>query len=214
MHDTRLGDSRLHRLDPRAKLLASVGVTVVAVATPLALWPVWIACAAVLVATAIAAHLPFGMLWRRARAVLPLVLFVAAFLPFVREGETVLELGPLSVSDAGLETFASVSAKAIIGTASAVLLSATTSFPAILDALASLRVPRPFVLTAQLTWRYLFVITGEVQRTRTSMAARGYRPRHALQAAVLGRAAGTLFLRSYARGERVHLAMLSRGYRP
>ena len=47
---------------------------------------------------------------------------------------------------------------------------------------------------------------------RAALAARGYRPRHALQAAAIGRVATALFLRTYERGERVHLAMLARGY--
>ena len=47
---------------------------------------------------------------------------------------------------------------------------------------------------------------------RAALAARGYRPRHALQIAALGRVATALFLRTYERGERVHLAMLARGF--
>ncbi len=47
---------------------------------------------------------------------------------------------------------------------------------------------------------------------RAALAARGYRPRHALQAAAIGRVATALFLRTYERGERVYLAMLARGY--
>jgi cobalt/nickel transport system permease protein len=56
------------------------------------------------------------------------------------------------------------------------------------------------------------VIVEEVGRMRDALTSRAYRPRHALQAGAVGRAAGSLFLRSYLRGERVHLAMLSRGY--
>ena len=47
---------------------------------------------------------------------------------------------------------------------------------------------------------------------RAALAARGYRPRNVLQAAAVGRVATALFLRTHARGERVYLAMLSRGY--
>ena len=55
------------------------------------------------------------------------------------------------------------------------------------------------------------VVAGEVRRTRTALLARAFRPRTALQAAPVGRVAGTLFLRAHARGERVHRAMLARG---
>ena len=54
-------------------------------------------------------------IWARARVVLPLVLFVAVFVPFVRDGDPV-DLGPVTVSEQGLATFATVSAKAILGT--------------------------------------------------------------------------------------------------
>jgi cobalt/nickel transport system permease protein len=214
LHDVGVaGDlgSPIHRLDPRAKLLGLAGVTIVAVTTPLAAWPAYVACAAALVLTAALARVRVGTLWRRVRVVLPLVLFVGVFLPFVREGDPV-DLGPFTVSEQGLATFATVSVKAILGTFSAVLLGATTSFPDVLHALERLKVPRLLVLIAAFMYRYLFVIVDEVARMRAALAARGYAPRHALQAQAIGRVATALFLRTYERAERVHLAMLARGW--
>jgi cobalt/nickel transport system permease protein len=143
--------------------------------------------------------------------VLPLVVFVAAFVPFVRGGARI-DVGPLSLSEEGLATFASVASKALIGTVSAVLLGATTSFPDVLAGLERMRAPRLLTLIAAFMYRYLFVIAGEARRMRVALAARGYRPRHALQAAAIGRVATALFLRTYDRGERVYIAMLARGY--
>jgi cobalt/nickel transport system permease protein len=214
LHGTGLAGntaSPVHRLDPRAKVVGLIGVTVVAVTTPLGAWPVYLACAAVLAAVAALAGVGPRTLWRRGRFLLPLVVFVAVFLPFVRGGEQ-LELGPLSLSEAGLAAFAAVSIKAVLGTVSAILLGATTTFPSTLRALEALRVPRLLVLIAGFVYRYLFVVVDEVQRMRAALAARGYRPRHALQAAAVGRVATALFLRTHARGERVYLSMLSRGY--
>jgi cobalt/nickel transport system permease protein len=193
--------SPIHRLDPRAKLMGFAGVTLVAVSTPLGAWPVYVACAAALVVVAALARVELSTVWHRVRVVLPLVLFVAVFVPFVREGDPV-DLGPLTVSEQGLATFATVSAKAILGTCSAVLLGATTSFPDVLHALERLRAPRLLILIAAFMYRYLFVIVDEVSRM----------PRHALQAAAIGRVATALFLRTYERAERVHLAMLARGW--
>jgi cobalt/nickel transport system permease protein len=207
------GDPRspIHRLDPRAKLIGLAGVTLVGVSTPLDAWPAYVACAAVLVAVAAAGRISPRTLWTRTRVVLPLVLFVAIFVPFVREGDPV-DLGPVTVSQQGLETFATVSAKAILGTLSAVLLGATTSFPDVLHALERLKAPRLLVLIAAFMYRYLFTIVDEVQRMRAALAARGYAPRHALQAQAIGRVATALFLRTYERAERVHFAMLARGW--
>ncbi|HET6548340.1 MAG TPA: energy-coupling factor transporter transmembrane component T, partial [Solirubrobacter sp.] len=128
-----------------------------------------------------------------------------------RHGDPV-ELGPITVSQQGLATLATVSAKAILGTLSAVLLGATTSFPDVLHALERLKAPRLLVLIAAFMYRYLFVIAGEARRMRAALSARGYAPRHALQAQAIGRVATALFLRTYERAERVHLAMLARGW--
>lgn len=204
-------NSPIHRLDPRAKLIGLAGVTVVAVSTPLHAWPAYVACAAVLVVTAALARVRPGTFWRRMRVILPLVLFVGVFVPFVREGDPV-DLGPFTVSEQGLATFATVSVKAILGTFSAVLLGATTSFPDVLHALERLKAPRLLVLIAAFMYRYLFVIVDEVARMRAALASRGYAPRHALQAQAIGRVATALFLRTYERAERVHLAMLARGW--
>jgi cobalt/nickel transport system permease protein len=203
--------SPVHRLDPRAKVVGLLGVTVIAVTTPLTAWPVYVVCAAVLAAVAAAARVSPRVIWRRGRFLIPLVLFVAVFLPFVRGGEQIA-LGPISLSREGLAAFAAVSAKALIGTVGAIVLGATTTFPATLRALEALRVPRLFVLIAGFVYRYLFVVVDEVLRMRAALAARAYHPRNVLHAAAVGRVASALFLRTHARGERVYLAMVSRGY--
>jgi cobalt/nickel transport system permease protein len=214
MHDTGVAGnaaSRVHRLDPRAKIAGFAGITVVGVSTPPRYWPVLAVCALALIAIAATARVGPGVIWSRARIVLPLVLFVAAFVPFVRGGPTV-DVGPLALSRDGLTTFAAVSSKALIGTVSAVLLAATTSFPDVLHGLERMRAPRLLTLIAGFMYRYLFVIGGEARRMRIALAARGYRPRHALQAGAIGRVATALFLRTFERGERVYVAMLARGY--
>ena len=49
-------------------------------------------------------------------------------------------------------------------------------------------------------------------RMLTAMRSRGCDPRSPRHWPTLARSLGALFIRSYERGERVHLAMLSRGY--
>lgn len=202
-------ESRIHRLDPRAKIVGLAGITVVAVST--AAWGVFAVCAVALAATAAVARIAPLTVWSRVRVVLPVVVFVAAFVPFVRGGPSV-DVGPLALSEAGLTTFALVTVKASIGAVGAVLLAATTSFPDILHGLERLRAPRLLVVIAAFMYRYAFVIADEARRMRAALAARAYRPRHLGDVAALGRLVTGLFLRSYERGERVYLAMLARGY--
>jgi cobalt/nickel transport system permease protein len=204
--------SNVHALDPRAKLLGLLTVTAVAVSTPLAAWPAYFACAAVLLVVALAARIPPGLIWRRARIVLLPVLAVALTVPFVRTGGATAEIGPLTAHEAGAAVMLAVALKAAIGVTSAVLLGATTAVPDLLRALERLRLPRLLVLIAALMHRYAFVLAAEARSMRAALAARGWRPRTALQAGAAGRVAGSLFVRSYMRGERVHRAMLARGF--
>ena len=115
----------------------------------------FVACGGVLALYAALARVHPGQLWRRVRVVLPLVLLVGVLLPFARTGGAAYELGPLTVHAAGLAVFATVAAKATIGTLSAALLGATTTFPAVLRGLEALRVPRLLVLIAAFMYRYL-----------------------------------------------------------
>jgi len=205
-------DSRAHHLDPRAKIVGLLSITIVAVSAPLEFWPVYAVCVAVLVAYATVARVRPRDVWRRVRVVLPLVLVVGALVPFVRKGGAAYDLGLLTAHETGLEICLAVSAKAIIGTLSAALLGMTTTFPAVLRGLEALRVPRLFVLIAAFMYRYLFVIVEEMGRMRAALVSRGYNPRNALQAGPMGRMATAMFLRTFSRGERVYHAMLARGY--
>ena len=81
-----------------------------------------------------------------------------------------------------------------------------------LRGLERLRLPSVLVQILGFMIRYADVVGGELRRMRVARESRGFRARHLGALKVLGPAAGSLFIRSYERGERVHLAMLSRGY--
>jgi cobalt/nickel transport system permease protein len=68
------------------------------------------------------------------------------------------------------------------------------------------------VSVASFMVRYLEVIAGELRAMRVARTSRGYDPRWIWEARAVAVSAGTLFIRSYERGERVYLAMAARGY--
>ena len=93
-----------------------------------------------------------------------------------------------------------------------IMLAATTPVPDLLRGLERLQLPRVFIASPAFMIRYVEVIAGELRRMRVARHLEGLRPALALAGAGGRRSAGTLFIRSYERGERVYLAMASRGY--
>jgi len=201
----------LHRLRPEVKLAVALLFVLAVVATPReAFWAFGIH-AALVVAAAAAGRLPPGFLLRRLLIEIPFLLF-AVFLPFFGRGERIDVLG-VALSREGLWAAWNIAAKATLGTAASVILAATTRVPDLLKAFGRLHFPKVLVAMMGFMVRYLDVVVGELGRMRIALQSRAYRPRWFGEARALAAVAGTLFVRSYERGERVYLAMQARGYR-
>jgi len=204
------GDSVVHRLPPQCKLLAVFAFALVVVATPRESFAAFAAYAVLLAGVAAAARVPALHVLRRMAIEVPFVLF-AFLIPVIGLGERTTVLG-VSLSVPGLWAAWNILAKATLGVVASILLAATTEPRAILMGAQRLRLPSLLVQIAMFMLRYLDVIVDEMRRMRVARESRGFEARNLRQIPVLARSAGALFIRSYERGERVHLAMLSRGY--
>lgn len=159
--------------------------------------------------------------WRLSRlagVALPFAL-VAVTLLFTTPGRPITALAGLVITDAGLARFMGIVLKSWLAMHVALLLSLTTDFNDLLDALAHMGVPATLVAIIGFMYRYLFTLKDEAERLLRARAARsgvmpGLRPGGSLlwRARVAGGMVGNLFLRSYERSERVYAAMLARGY--
>ena len=141
---------------------------------------------------------------------IPFVVF-ALLMPFIAVGPRVDVLG-LSLSQAGLLSAWGLLVKGSLGVIASLTLAATTEPQELLAGLERLRLPSQMVQIMGFMIRYLDVVTDEFSRMMTALRSRGCDPRSPRHWPVLARSLGALFIRSYERGERVHLAMLSRGY--
>lgn len=204
------GTSRVHALEAHAKVTAMLLFVLAVVATPReAFWAFGVHV--LLLSGAIrAARIPISFLLWRWLILVPFVLF-AFFLPFWGGGTRTEILG-MSLAEEGLWGAWTILAKATLGVTASIVMAATTEVPDILQGLDRLRVPRLITAIAGFMIRYLDVVLGEMHRMRIAMLSRGYDPRWIWQGKALANSAGALFIRSYERGERVHQAMVARGY--
>jgi cobalt/nickel transport system permease protein len=204
------GRSPVHALAPECKVVALLGFVVAVSITPReALWA-FAGLALLIGGLAATAGLRASFMLRRLTIEIPFLLF-AALLPFVGEGETYRFLGLTLYAD-GMWAAWNIVVKATLGLAAAVLVASTTPAADLLRGLQRLRAPKVMIGIAAFMIRYADLVTGEMKRMTVARASRGYDPRWMWQVRAVASSAGTLFVRSYERGERVYLAMVSRGF--
>jgi cobalt/nickel transport system permease protein len=128
-------------------------------------------------------------------------------------GEVLWRWGSLQITTLGLTILGSVTCKALLCLVLLNLLTLTIPIPELLNALLMLRVPPLLVSIFAAMYRYLGVLMDEFTTMQRAATARNFhlgRPAH--YRLVLGHLIGSLFIRTCDRGERIHQAMLARGY--
>jgi cobalt/nickel transport system permease protein len=210
-HDRATWRNCLIAVDPRARLVAAVGLAVV-VAASHRLAVSALALAVAVVALGLSGLSPKAVI-RRLAALEVFMLILAAVLPFSTPGTPLVHFGSVIYSREGLELAARIALK---GNAIVVGLAALvgTMEPATLGhALAHLRVPGKLVHLLAFTVRYLDVLHREYLRMLAAMKIRGFRPRMDRHTyASFGYLVGMLLVRSFDRAERVAAAMKCRGF--
>ena len=211
-------NSPIHRADPRLKFVATIATILAISLLPIgafaALALMWLA----LFCASMVAGLGPLRLSRGAFIAAPFLL-AAVPLIFVRPGDPLGTIGPFTISGEGLRMFGTIAAKSWLSVQAALLLTFTTPFHDLVDALRDLRLPRILVAIIGFMYRYLAVLGGEATRMLRARSARSATAAAApsggslrWRARVTGQMVGSLFLRSYERSERIYAAMQARGF--
>jgi cobalt/nickel transport system permease protein len=202
--------SVIHSLPSHAKIVAALLFILVGVLTPIHRWQAFVGYFLALFITVAAAKIPFALMFKRALIEIPFIFF-ALLMPFFGTGER-FEVGPLNLYREGLLAGAGIFIKGTLGVITAIVLSTSTTAREILRGLERLNLPTLMVQIASFMLRYVNVVNDEMERMKVARDSRGFEATGIKHWKVIATAAGALFIRSYERGERVHLSMLSRGY--
>lgn len=203
------GDSWIHRLDARAKLITTLGFILAVVSfdkytitglLPFVIYPV------VLIG---AGNLPTSYLLHKLLIVAPFAVLIGLFNPLI-DRTVHLYIGSLGITG-GWISFSSLLIRFTLTVGTALIFIALTSFNGLCIALGQLRVPS--ILTVQLLflYRYLFVLMEEAVRMTRARTLRAFNS-STLDLKVFGSLVGHLLLRTLSRAERIHLAMSCRGF--
>lgn len=205
----------VQRLHPCPKIVLAVLTILLVVLTPPTNTARFAGVGMLLALTLAVSGVPAGFVLRRSLVVLPFVLAVALGAPFLEPGaggHVPLGAG-LEVPRVGLLVVWNVLVKSWLSAVTMLLIVFTTPFPALLDGARSLGVPLIMAQVLAFMYRYLFIIQDELMRLVRARTSRSIGNEGFLwHARTAGGLLGSLFIRSYERGERVYLAMAARGY--
>ena len=202
-------DTPVHRLDPRAKLAATLLYLVVVISferhtvsalIPLVFFPVYL-CAS--------GHIPPGYIFRKMVWVSPFALAAAAVNPFL-DTQPLTALCGVEIS-AGQMSFISVMLRFALTVGATLALLAVTGFYRLVWAAERLGLPKVLAVQLMFFFRYLFVLAAEAVRMMRARSLRTFSKR-GMGLRSFGPLAGRLLLRTLDRAERIYTAMIARGF--
>ena len=203
------GSSPIHRLDARAKVLVTLAFTICVVSCNkyelAALFPFFIFPIVMISLTGLP---PFFIL-KKVLLLCPFVLAVGIFNP-VFDREILLQFGPIGISGGWL-SFASILIRSVLTLGAAFVLVGVTGFTAVCQALERLGIPHIFAVQLLFLYRYIFVLTEESGRAARARELRSCGNK-GQEINSFGSLTGHLLLRTWQRAERIHKAMLARGF--
>jgi len=187
------GKSFYHRLPAAVKISAMISFVVVIATTPAGSFFTFAIYAAMLLFLAFIASVPFSFVARRLLILVPFIALVGVF-------------------SVGKILFFSLFCKAILCATAMLLLVATTRFETLLKGFERLKLPRLIVMTISFMYRYTFILSGQIMAAVRAKESRAPRMKRWPTAKVFSNILGSLFLKTYERGEEVYLAMCARGF--
>lgn len=215
------GETWLHQLDPRAKVLATLifVATVVsfdkyqiAMLIPFVIYPVLMVSWA---------NLPVIYLMKKMVLLMPFAFFIGIFNP-VMDRDILVHInfidiaglkdvaGSINISG-GWVSFVSIMVRFCLTVGAALILICTTGFDSVCMALQRFGVPGPFIVQLMFLYRYMFVLVDEASRMVRARAMRTFDTGN-MNFRLFGPMIGQLLFRTLDRAQRIHLAMCCRGF--
>lgn len=203
-------DSPVHRIDARAKLITAGVFILCVVSFPKhevsALIPYFVFPSVIIPL----ARIPARFLAGKILFLLPFAVLMGIFNPLY-DREVMMSISGIPISG-GVLSFTSILVRFVLTVLAALILMAVTGFQGICTALEELKVPRAFSVQLMMLHRYLFVLVSEAVRMARARELRSF-GKKGLGIKAYGSLIGYLLLRTLSRAQRIHMSMLSRGFR-
>jgi len=190
-----------HRLHPLCKLAMAMSVIVTAISLSVEAWPIQGLLACVVFVGLTLADVPVSYLLRRLVLFLPMLFLLTISLP-ASQGFA-----------SGWELMFRILIRSTVAFLTMLWLINVMPFDQLLATLRRLKVPDVLLATLSFMYRYIYVLWDELDKMLTARRAREFSNRRGWRYwKTSAQMLGLLLIRSMQRAERVHGAMLARGW--
>jgi len=204
--------SPVHALDPRVKIIAFFSFLFFVIFTPITQAQKFVLYGTLIFSIILISRVPLKFVLKRSLVIIPFVGFVAIGLPFLGGTGGSYNFGFFKITYSAFLIFLNLLVKSWLCVLAMITLTSTTTFSKLLNGFQRLKVPKVFVMILSFMYRYIFVLGGELAQMRRARDARTFNPSWTQSVKTAGCMIGTLFIRSYEKGERIYTAMRSRGF--
>ena len=205
------GQSFIHKLDPKTRVVAVVILSFAAALCD----NLFVAFLYFIISTLliIMADLNTRDVIARIKPLFWFLLMIWILLPVTFDGQILYHFSWLKISGTGIILCCKITIKSITILLFFTALVATMNIASLGNALHKLYVPDKMVFLLLMSYRYISVIEDEYKKLLRAAKFRGFRPKTNLHSyKTFAYLAGMLFVRASFRAQRVHQAMLCRGF--
>ena len=206
------GDSLLHRLDPRIKIIIALFFSIIVAIsqTPYVLLWSFIFATILLIST----KLKIQKIFYRLLLVNGFIFILWFILPFTYPGRTLFTICSFNASREGINYTMLITLKSNTILMVCIALLSTTPIFTLIHALRHLYLPDKLTHLFFFNFRYIHVIHQEYDRLKKAVKIRCFRPKTDLHTyKTYAYLIGILLLRSYDRSKRIYKAMICRGFK-
>lgn len=154
-------------------------------------------------------NIPFRPIFKYSLVVLPFIAMIGIFNPIL-DRKIIFYVGTIPVTG-GWASFISILLRGILSVQAVLILIFSYGFNRIASGLRQLYIPSVIVTQLQMVYRYIFILINESVNMDRARRARGFGKKH-YPLKMWGIFIGQLLLRTIDRAERIHRAMLARGF--
>lgn len=209
------GDSVIHRLDGRIKLIVALLIILFCVFSNQLIVPIILEI--YLIILMYLSKIPIKQSFKRVAMLLPFGGFIIIFQPFIHPGHIIWASGIswINITDAGLNWAIILIGRLIVCLTDIVILSSISPMQEIVQSFRKLGLPKDFSMILSIMVRFLFIFIDELDSIRIAQKSRNFNIHnknlpYKWRLKQVGYTIAMMFLKAYEKGEKVYLSMTSR----